>query len=229
MKTVNMAFWREVFEKQIKGVKPGDAWRLVMDQRLDFHYVDTRWRKWLMEHAHARFMCSRCCHSWSSHQAVILFHMHWEQHGRQGQVKMRLFGQKCQKCFSNKYEEPQFSEDDVDNILEDMILEIREKCYGERIDHSKFSKVIVNDSGPHMRGYCEACQLGIHKRLHGQPNYPEHHRELQSKGNLEAIKQTGTPTSTGSYNCCTCFIIIIIIVLFIYYWDNLFSGWQRRW
>ncbi|XP_053167638.1 receptor-transporting protein 2-like [Hemicordylus capensis] len=235
MNRLNMDFWREVFEELVREVNPNDAWRLTMDRQLDFHHVEPGWEQSLLEHAHARFTCSRCFRNWSSHQVVILFHMHWKRYGRQGQVKMRFFGQQCQQCSSN-YEEPLFSEKDVDNVLSRLILDIREKCYGENVDRGELSEVIWGHSGPHRPHYCQACYLGIHHRDHGWPAGTGHHGRPQSPGhswattkesnkaskidssirNSSTVQQTQPPTEHPDLRIFKIIVIFIFIFIFIF-------------
>ncbi|XP_054838651.1 receptor-transporting protein 2-like [Eublepharis macularius] len=171
MKKLNMDEWRAVFQQQMEKVKPNDVWSLKMDRQLG--NLEPGWKQVLQEHAHASFRCSLCDHRWSSHQVVIQFVMHWERFQHQGWVWMKVFRQQCDKCTSEKYEEPQFTKTDVDNVIKHLILDIREKCYRERVDH--LSEVIWEHTGPHKHQHCEACKLGIHKWHHRRSQDTEHH------------------------------------------------------
>uniref|UniRef100_A0A8C0GBZ3 Receptor transporter protein 1 n=1 Tax=Chelonoidis abingdonii TaxID=106734 RepID=A0A8C0GBZ3_CHEAB len=116
--------------------------------------------KWILHH----FQCSRCQHSWSSVQVVILFHMYLDQHRRKGWVKMRVFRQECYECSEGKLEEPNFKEESVQRVLENLVISIREKCYGEYVAQLSEVTVIGQHYGPHRSDHCEACRLGIHQR-----------------------------------------------------------------
>ncbi|KAJ7324642.1 hypothetical protein JRQ81_017662 [Phrynocephalus forsythii] len=95
---------------------------------------------------------------------MILFHLHWEPSVRQGRVKMRVFDQQCCQCDSSKYEEPQFTEETILNVLAQLVSTIRKKCYRERVEDCDLHEVVCQSGGgPHKEDYCEACQLGIHK------------------------------------------------------------------
>ncbi|XP_034989384.1 receptor-transporting protein 2-like [Zootoca vivipara] len=237
---MNMDYWRAVFEEQIEAVKPRDSWRLTMDRSLDFHNVEPRWMKSLQEHAHGSFTCSRCYHSWSSHQVVVLFHMHLERYDKRGSVKMRTFRQQCHRCSSDKYEEPQFSEEDVARIVECLIFSIRKKCYGEPLDDSRLFEVVYENRGPHKHEHCEACHLGIHNAHHRWPRRGGHHRELQRPASLPVILQESkagsttpsslvTPKDQAFANhvdpnycqaCCASFILIAFVIAFLVYWPG---------
>uniref|UniRef100_A0A670KF07 3CxxC-type domain-containing protein n=1 Tax=Podarcis muralis TaxID=64176 RepID=A0A670KF07_PODMU len=238
---MNMDFWRAVFKEQIEAVKPRDVWRLTMDQSLDFHNVASPWRKSLQEHAHGSFTCSRCYHSWSSHHVVILFHMHLERYEKQGSVRMRTFRQRCYQCSSDKYEEPQFSEEDVIHSVECLIFSIRKKCYGEHLDDSRLFEVVHENRGPHKHEHCEACHLGIHNAHYRWPRGSGHHREPQRPAYLPASLQESKASSTtysslatlkyeafanhadasSCWECCASFIFIAFVIgAFLVYWNK---------
>ncbi|XP_077204145.1 receptor-transporting protein 4-like isoform X2 [Paroedura picta] len=122
-----------------------------------------------------RFTCSQCCHTWSSHQVVILFHVSWERALRQGQVRMRIFRQECHRCRSPQKEEPQFAREDMESVVQHLILDIRERCYRERVQRSVLSEVVCEGRGPHRSESCEACQMGLHKGCLGKPGDALHH------------------------------------------------------
>uniref|UniRef100_A0A8C4YDD0 3CxxC-type domain-containing protein n=1 Tax=Gopherus evgoodei TaxID=1825980 RepID=A0A8C4YDD0_9SAUR len=82
-----------------------------------------------------RFQCSCCTCRWPLTQVLIFFHMHLDRSQRQGQVKMRVCGQKCGKCHGAKFETPMFSQENIGRILDNLV--------------------------PSQTTCCEACALGI--------------------------------------------------------------------
>ncbi|XP_042314938.1 receptor-transporting protein 2-like isoform X2 [Sceloporus undulatus] len=153
-----------------------------------------------MEEIFAGTCLCQCQHNWTSHQVVILFHIYWEPYGRQGCVRMRFFQQQCYECFSEKYEEPQFTEESVDSVLERLVTTIRKKCYRENITSDSY-KLVPLSSGPHKPEYCEACQLGIHKRYYSWPQGAGHLWESsnwdpESTQYSEAVNLIDTPVSS---------------------------------
>ncbi|XP_054838219.1 receptor-transporting protein 2-like [Eublepharis macularius] len=169
-----MDYWKEAFREQMCAAKPRDAWSLKQDKHLDPN-PESGWKKAVQEHAHASFVCSQCYHTWSSHQVVILFHMYWEQSVRRGWVRWRTFRQECHKCSSTQKEKPRFAREDTDSIIKRLILDIREKCYRERVRRSDLSEVMICEgSGPHQSESCEACQMGLHKGHRGRPDGARH-------------------------------------------------------
>ncbi|XP_054840055.1 receptor-transporting protein 3-like [Eublepharis macularius] len=162
----NLQSWKERFVQLMEKHKPQDKW--VLDSSTDLSATDlpSGWYKYEQSHLFARFECSYCSKKWKSIQVVIHFHMHldkrrWSQ--SQGQVKMRIFRQKCQKCKNAKYEMPVFSEEAVEKLLQNLTLKILKKCYGESSKSNQFFKPVAEEEveGPHDRRNCEACQEGM--------------------------------------------------------------------
>ncbi|XP_054838650.1 receptor-transporting protein 2-like [Eublepharis macularius] len=204
MKTLNMSDWRRVFQEQMQVAKPNDVWSLKMDQQLDFNHLGPGWVQVLQEHAHARFTCSQCYHSWSSHRVVILFHMYWERYERRGWAWMRVFRQQCHECSSEKHEEPQFTETDVASAIHRLILDIRDNCYGEYVDRSELSEVVWDtEHDGHIHQECEACQMGLHRKQRGKPENAVHH------GRPQGAMQYGNPQPPACV-VCAAFIVRIL-------------------
>ncbi|KAL8188280.1 UNVERIFIED_CONTAM: hypothetical protein K2H54_064574 [Gekko kuhli] len=167
--------WREVFRQRMREAKPGDAWSLGAEERLEASNLEPGWKKARQEHARASFLCSQCYHTWFSYQVMILFHMCWERPLRQGWVRMRLFRQQCHRCSSARQEEPQFTREEMENVVQCLVLDIREKCYREGVHRPELLEVVIEGRGPHKSECCEACQMGLHKGHHGKPDGALHH------------------------------------------------------
>nr|XP_008120851.1 PREDICTED: uncharacterized protein LOC103281310 [Anolis carolinensis] len=165
----NNGFWRAVFKEKIRAAKPEDAWSLMMDETLELYQVPSGWKRFLQDHAYARFTCSECGHRWASYKVILLFHVCWQPHKRQGCIRMRCFKQQCHKCMS-KHEDPEFTEESASKVLENFIVTIRKECYGEHIEDAELSEVVIHSTGPHQRELCEGCQLGLHK---GPRDWPQ--------------------------------------------------------
>nr|XP_008120852.1 PREDICTED: receptor-transporting protein 2-like [Anolis carolinensis] len=234
-----MDYWRAVFEGLIRRVKPNDDWRLTMDQALDFHQLPYGWKCSVQKHVNASFTCSQCLRHWSSHQVVILFHLFWDPYTRQGSAQMRFFRQQCSVCHSNKYEEPEFTEEAVIKVLNHLIISIRKNCYGEPFDDTELVEVVYN-TGPHMREYCEAYKLGIHKGRYSSLRSGGHHATASNWGHgsigfLQTTEQTKTPATSSikpdESSCpCICLIcfILLIVIIFLSYWNNRFLGMLNK-
>ncbi|XP_025045370.2 receptor-transporting protein 2 [Pelodiscus sinensis] len=223
MQTLTMDSWREMFYEKIDEVKPQDKWDLTMHQDLDYNVLEPGWVQSVQEHAFASFQCSRCHHSWSSAQVVVLFHMYLDPHRRKSRVKMRVFRQECYECSEGNLEKPHFQEESVRRILAHLVSSIREKCYGEFVDHSQLAEVTVSGwpHGPHRSDHCEACRLGIHQT----PTHSKHHRKPKGTVHHGTSKDTMPLSQLPSNNllegpnCCSefcCVLCVIFMFIFIY-------------
>ncbi|XP_074860724.1 receptor-transporting protein 4-like [Carettochelys insculpta] len=157
----NMSTWQSSFREKMAWGKPKDSWSLSLEDNLKPGPREPGWRRYQLGRAFARFKCSHCSRRWASAQVMILFHMRLE--GRQGQVKMRFFGQKCKNCYGAKYEKPTFSQENTERILDNLMQKILEKCYQEFKANPHLVDLIVEEEveGPHDTARCEVCALGI--------------------------------------------------------------------
>ncbi|XP_025058531.1 receptor-transporting protein 2 [Alligator sinensis] len=175
MRELSMDSWRKLFWEKIEKAHLRDQWDLKMHQDLGYDCPAPGWVQSVEEHARARFQCSGCGHAWSSVQVIILFHMCLDGSRGQGSVKMRVFGQKCNQCSRCDFSEPVFKAEGVDRVLEKLAMSIREKCYGESVDHSQLLEVVTGGhGGPHRSDDCEACHLGIHRKTQGPAQHGGH-------------------------------------------------------
>uniref|UniRef100_A0A452IWU7 3CxxC-type domain-containing protein n=1 Tax=Gopherus agassizii TaxID=38772 RepID=A0A452IWU7_9SAUR len=152
----NVERWtqRQIFSQKIGQMKPGDRWTLKADYNLQSNDLDPGWKQFLQQHAFARVDSCRKPFA----QVNILFHVHLDRKQRQGQVKMKIFRQECKKCLVPKLELPEFSQENVERVLENLMLKIRGKCYREAINPHDLSKIIVEAQtmGPHDSSHCDA-------------------------------------------------------------------------
>ncbi|XP_078523120.1 receptor-transporting protein 3-like [Lissotriton helveticus] len=115
------------------------------------------------------FCCSWCGHSWDSIRVSIIYQTKLEKKRRQGTVKMKILRQKCNHCCAGIYEDPEFTVENINVILNNLLIRIRESCYGEDVDDDELQLIAAYGSldGPHQPENCEACQLGICARNPG--------------------------------------------------------------
>ncbi|KAF6121542.1 receptor transporter protein 4 [Phyllostomus discolor] len=159
---LDVATWEKTFQELIQEVKPRARWTLKLDGTLQPDCVAQGWKQY-QQRAFGRFSCSSCKRNWASAQVQILCHMHLEPRKSQGQVLMRLFGQRCQKCSRSRFEKPKFSSDSTMRILNNLVRRIRERYYGDGV--KKYSEIPVIPElpldGSHDMANCEACVLGF--------------------------------------------------------------------
>ncbi|XP_044523594.1 receptor-transporting protein 3-like [Gracilinanus agilis] len=161
----NMDIWEQTFQQLIRKEKPQHRWILEVDRNLKINRSGHGWRQY-RHHGFARFRCSLCGRRWISAQAVILFRMRLQE--PYGEVKMRLFAQRCQRCQMALFEEPEFSEEGVQRVLRSLVRRILLRCYRENVPQEWDLEATREDplreaflNGPHDRENCEACLLGV--------------------------------------------------------------------
>ncbi|XP_008264862.3 receptor-transporting protein 4 [Oryctolagus cuniculus] len=159
---VEIEAWEQRFQELMQQEKPWDNWTLSLDETVNPDCLDRGWRQY-RQRAFGRFQCSSCWRSWASAQVQILCHMHWDPCSSWGHVRMRLFAQRCQRCYGSRFEKPEFSPESVTQILNNLVQRILECYYRDGLQ--KFPrmpvKVEVPLDGPHDKDNCEACALGI--------------------------------------------------------------------
>nr|AAH24872.1 Rtp4 protein [Mus musculus] len=158
--------WEQTFQELMQEEKPGAKWSLHLDKNIVPDGAALGWRQH-QQTVLGRFQCSRCCRSWTSAQVMILCHMYQDTLKSQGQARMRIFGQKCQKCFGCQFETPKFSTEIIKRILNNLVNYILQRYYGHRkialtLNASLGEKVTLD--GPHDIRNCEACSLNSHGR-----------------------------------------------------------------
>lgn len=158
-----------------------------------------------------RFQCSQCLHKWSSAKVHILFHM------RRGKVRMRIFRQSCRRCPSAPLEEPSFSQENMERILHNLVLQILKDFYNMPVQPSELLEVVVDTvpAGPHDSSRCEGCRLGFCTKPLVAPKTPT----------WKPRRHLGTATSpplqlfSGSFRkqCCVVLlsVFILAVILFI--------------
>ncbi|XP_068963225.1 receptor-transporting protein 3-like [Petaurus breviceps papuanus] len=157
----NLDLWEQTFQQIIREKKPQHRWTLEMDSNLEVKSLPPGWRQY-QHKGLARFQCSLCGRSWVSAQVVILFQMGLQK--SYGHVKMRVFAQRCQKCSTALFEEPEFSQEGIERVLGCLVVRILLRCYGESVHLGATREDPLREgllSGPHDAENCEACLLGI--------------------------------------------------------------------
>ncbi|XP_027378404.1 receptor-transporting protein 3 [Bos indicus x Bos taurus] len=158
---LDMKVWKRVFQELIQEVKPCHTWQLTLDKSLLPNILKPGWAQY-QQRTFARFQCSLCSRNWASAQVQVLFHMHWSEGESRGQVKMRVFAQRCQKCSQPSFEVPEFTEENISRILNNLVLQILKKCYREGIKFVKSPMIkAIALKGPHNSDNCEACLQGV--------------------------------------------------------------------
>lgn len=152
-----------------------------------------------------RFQCSQCLHKWSSAKVHILFHM------RRGKVRMRIFRQSCRRCSGAPLEEPSFSQENMERILHNLVLQILKDFYNVPVQPSELLEVVVDTvpAGPHDSSHCEGCRLGFCTKPLVAPKTPT----------WKPRRHLGTATSpplqlvSGGFRKQCCFVLLSVFIL----------------
>nr|XP_042137724.1 receptor-transporting protein 3 isoform X3 [Peromyscus maniculatus bairdii] len=158
----DIELWQQVFQELIQEVKPWHKWTLTQDNGLLPDVLKPGWMQY-QQKTFARFHCSCCSRSWASGCVLTIFHMHWCEKKGQGQVKMRVFAQRCNKCPEPPFAAPEFTWDNISRILNNLLFRILKKCYGEGFKQMDEIPLHGDTSlqGPHDSSNCEACLQGF--------------------------------------------------------------------
>ncbi|KFO33169.1 receptor-transporting protein 4 [Fukomys damarensis] len=151
--------WEQTFQELIQQEKPWAKWTLRLKEEIEADSVAPEWKQH-QQTAVGRFWCTSCHQSWDSAQVKILCHVYWEHWTCQGQVLMRIFAQRCPKCFYSQLENPEFSTDSIMKILENLAQYILHRYYGHGF---RKRPVIwaVPLQGPHDSRECQSCLGGV--------------------------------------------------------------------
>ncbi|KAM9582709.1 receptor-transporting protein 4 [Trichechus inunguis] len=154
--------WERTFQELIQQKKPRARWTLKLDEKLQPDCVAPEWKQY-QQRAFGSFRCSSCQRRWASARVQVLCHMYRVQPMSQGKVLMRLFGQRCKKCYRSQYEKPEFSSKSAMRILHNLVQHILERCYSKGIRTVPEIPVTVEVPlrGSHDTANCEACALHI--------------------------------------------------------------------
>ncbi|XP_047551651.1 receptor-transporting protein 3 isoform X3 [Lutra lutra] len=158
----DMELWKQVFQELIQEVKPWHKWTLTEDKDLLPNSLEPGWSQY-QQWAFARFQCSLCSRSWASSQVQVVFHMRKIGGKPRGNVKMRVFAQRCQKCHQSPFEVPEFTKENISRILNNLVFRILKKCYREGFKSMEEIPTVreIALEGPHDSNNCEACLQGF--------------------------------------------------------------------
>ncbi|MEJ1285856.1 receptor-transporting protein 3 [Cricetulus griseus] len=162
MEEDDIEVWQQVFQELIQEVKPWHKWTLTPDKDLLPDVLKPGWTQY-QQKTFARFHCSSCSRSWASGCVLMVFHMHWCEKTGTGQVKMRAFAQRCNKCPKPPFAAPEFTWDNISRILNNLLFRILKKCYREGFEQMDEIPLVGDTSleGPHDSNNCEACLQGF--------------------------------------------------------------------
>ncbi|RWS11279.1 receptor-transporting protein 3-like protein [Dinothrombium tinctorium] len=130
-------------------------WRLVyVEQRpiggnILYNYNDS---------AKVRFCCEKCGHGWTSMKGRVAFYFDLTLPGI---VTYTLYGQQCQKCESQHYEDSMWYPEEVAKVLTNVRNEIGHIFYGLYFNPKEKMRRPGKPRTPHNSNLCQACKDGI--------------------------------------------------------------------
>ncbi|XP_072516541.1 receptor-transporting protein 3-like [Salminus brasiliensis] len=152
--------WNSIFQKRATELD-GDEWTLELDDSIVPGQNQQDWNQYI-RNAFAEFSCSLCSRWWPSKQVKVVFHFSLDPALHRGTVKVKCFKQKCRECFDAEMEEPCFSSENIDVMVEKLMEKIRIRCYGAEPPESNRNLFFDDEiKGPHESDHCEACLRGF--------------------------------------------------------------------
>lgn len=155
--------WTELLMKKVRKLQKEDEWHIEFDNSIIPKGQVPDWKQY-MTRAFAWFECSECERKWPSSRVMVVFHMRLWREERKGTVKVRQFGQACKICDFALMERPDFTEENLDILMDKLMVKILSKCYGEGTGEVHRPFIEDEVKSPHEPDHCEACQLGICER-----------------------------------------------------------------
>ncbi|XP_002686673.3 receptor-transporting protein 5 [Bos taurus] len=166
--------WAKTLVQLMAQTKPKDIWELVPQENLASGHLDSSGFQYRLRGL-SRLQCGRCQWGWASAHVHVLFHLWWDEAGRRGLVKMRVWGQRCRLCPPGGAE-CRVSLLSVRLFLGKLVRFIERKCYAEGPGSDQGPEVCFGER-------CEACDLGV--CFFQQPPDPAWGPEGRSSGSIK--------------------------------------------
>merc|ERR1711935_1066970 len=93
----------------------------------------------LRDWAKVRFSCAQCGNGWTSMRGMVQFDVEIslitqpERVIKIGNIYATMYGQKCQKCLDERFEQAMWYPEEVTKVLENLHCRIRQVYYGEQL------------------------------------------------------------------------------------------------
>ncbi|XP_020768869.2 receptor-transporting protein 5 isoform X1 [Odocoileus virginianus] len=166
--------WAKTLAQLMAQTKPQDTWELVPQENLASGHLDSSGFQYRLRGL-SRLQCGRCQWGWASAHVHVLFHLWWDEAGRRGLVKMRVWGQRCRWCPPGGAE-CRVSLLNVRLFLGKLVRFIAQKCYAEGPGSDQGPEICFGER-------CEACDLGV--CFFQQPPDPAWGPEGRSTGSIK--------------------------------------------
>ncbi|KAI1297158.1 Serine proteinase stubble [Halotydeus destructor] len=112
-----------------------------------------------VDSAKVRFSCEECGHGWTSMKGrvafwVDLFYVY-------GIVAFKLYGQKCDRCKTQRYEQPMWYPEEVNKVLVNVYNKVGQLYYGFYSPPIEKMRRAGKPRTPHNADLCQACKDGL--------------------------------------------------------------------
>jgi len=120
--------------------------------------------------AKVRFLCQECGHGWTSMKGRVIFWFNLNAYALEGFVFFKLFGQRCQKCNTERFEHAMWYPEEVAKVLANIYNVVGETYYGFVRPPFFKERRKGKPRAQHPAELCQACQLGICSQMQKQDN-----------------------------------------------------------
>uniref|UniRef100_A0A3B3ZLW8 3CxxC-type domain-containing protein n=1 Tax=Periophthalmus magnuspinnatus TaxID=409849 RepID=A0A3B3ZLW8_9GOBI len=153
--------WTKIFKREAAEYLR-DRWSLYLNGRIIWNRPNPGYKQYIRK-TYGSFHCSLCRRTWSSNIVPILFHFRLNKKNKKhwGTVKVRRYRQKCKIC-REALMWPSISTVNIEILMENLVKNIRKKCYHEVLDENLGEYVREHVKSPHETELCEGCFDGIY-------------------------------------------------------------------
>ncbi|CAM1323703.1 RTP4 (predicted) [Pycnogonum litorale] len=116
---------------------------------------------YFMDSAKVRFCCDDCGHGWTSMKGRVVFWYFFNSASGEGIIKFKLYGQRCQKCNSNRFESAMWYPEEVVKVLVNIYNKVGQIYYGFYQPPIHKARRPGKPRNPHNQELCQACQDGV--------------------------------------------------------------------
>jgi len=112
-----------------------------------------------VDSAKVRFCCDECGHGWTSMKGRVAF---WfDLFYVYGIVAFKLYGQKCDRCKTERYEQPMWYPEEVTKVLINVYNRVGQVFYGFYSPPIEKMRRAGKPRTPHNGTLCQACKDGL--------------------------------------------------------------------
>lgn len=126
----------------------------------DSEMVPSGWYPFV-DSAKVRFCCETCGHGWTSMKGKVAFWYTFCNEIEKGFIVFKLYGQKCDKCKTEKYETAMWYPEEIKKVLRNLFYKIGQVLYGAIQPPISRDRRPGKPRTPHNSNLCQACSDGV--------------------------------------------------------------------